>query len=100
MISLGVALRATPARWWDAHKRNITTWETCHRLLVVRIGEDDGDMNYKYDGKNDPRIHVKACIKAWKQRSADEWVHLFVHTLGNIPKNWYTEIELRRGPKD
>ena len=29
-----------------------------------------------------------------------EWVHLFIHTLGTIPKNGYIEIELRRGIKD
>lgn len=57
-------------------------------------------MNYKYDGQNEPRIHVGACIEAWKQRSVDEWVHLFVQTLGTIPKNWYIEIELCRGTKD
>ena len=51
-------------------------------------------MNHKYDGQDDPRIHVEACIEAWKQRSVDEWVHLFVHTLGTTPKDWYTKIEL------
>ena len=66
----------------------------------MRFGEDDGGMNYKYDGQNDPRIHVEACIEAWKQRSVDEWVHIFIHTLGLIPKNWYIKIELRRGTKD
>ena len=24
---MDLALRATPARWWQAHKVNITTWE-------------------------------------------------------------------------
>ena len=27
----------------------------------------------------------------------DEWVHLFIHTLDTVPRNWYTETELRRG---
>jgi len=44
-----------------------------------------------------PRIHTEACIKACKHKRADEWVHLFIHTLDTIPKNWYTETELCRG---
>ena len=27
----------------------------------------------------------------------DEWVHLFIHTLDTVPRNWYTETELRKG---
>lgn len=57
-------------------------------------------MNYKYDGQTDPMIHIEACVKAWQHRNVDEWVHLFVHTLDTIPKNWYTEIELRRGTEN
>jgi len=40
---------------------------------------------------------MEACVQAWKHRSADEWVHLFVHTLDTTPKNWYTKTKLRRG---
>ena len=81
------------------HKRNNTTWETCHRLLAVILGNDVGGMKYNYDGQTNPRIHVVACVKAWKHTKVDEWVHLFVHTLDPIPKNWYTETELHRGTK-
>jgi hypothetical protein len=79
--ALDVALQATPARWWVAHKRNIVTWETYHRLLIIRFGEDVGAMNYRYDGQTGPRVHIESCVKAWKHHSADEWVHLLVHTL-------------------
>ena len=48
--TLDVPLQATPARWWTAHKRNITTWEANHILLVFRFGDDAGGMNYRYDG--------------------------------------------------
>ena len=82
--TLDMALRATPARWWTAHKRNIITWETCYRLLVIKFGKYVGGMNYKYDGKTDPKIHIEACIKAWQHRSANDWVHLFVHTLDTV----------------
>ena len=40
---------------------------------------------------------MEACVKAWKLRNADEWVHLFIHTLDIIPKSWYIEIKLQRG---
>ena len=98
--TLDMALRATPARWWTVHKRNIANWETCHKLLAIRFGEDVGGMNYKYDGQTDPGIHSEDCIKSWKNRSVDEWVHLFVHTLDTIPKDWYTETKLRRGSEN
>jgi hypothetical protein len=25
-----------------------------------------------------------------------EWMHIFIHTLGTILKNWYLELEMRR----
>lgn len=94
-----MALRGTLARWWTAHNRNIATWETCHRLLAIRFGNDARGINYKYDGQNNPRIHMESCVKAWHHKDVDEWVHLFIHTLDTIPKSWYTETELRRGTK-
>lgn len=54
-------------------------------------------MTYKYDGQTDPRIHIEACVQAWKHKNVDEKFHMFVHTLDIIPKNWYTETELPRG---
>ena len=93
-------MRVTPTRWQTAHKRNIATWETYHKLLEIRFGEDVGDMNYKYDGKTDPRIQIEACIDAWQNKSVDEWVQFFVHTLDTIPKNWYTETEVRKGSEN
>ena len=95
--TLDVTLRATPARWWVAHKRNIATWETFHKLLVARFGDDAGGMNYSYDGQTNSRSHMEACVEAWQHINVDEWVHLFVHTLDTTPKNWYTETEQRRG---
>ena len=96
---LDVALRSTLARWWTMHKTNITNSETCHRLLAVRFGNDVEGINYRYDGQTDPMIDMEACVKAWQHRDVDEWVHLFVHTLDTIPKNQYTETELRKGIK-
>ena len=44
--TLDMALRATPARWWIAHKKNIATRETCQRMLVIRFGDDAGGVRY------------------------------------------------------
>ena len=54
-------------------------------------------MNYKYDGKTNPIIHIEYCIKAWHHKSIDECIHMFVHTLDSIPKNQYIETKLHRG---
>ena len=85
--ALDVALRATPTRWWVAHKENIATWEACHSLLILRFSEDVEAISCKYNALTDPRVHIESCAKAWKHRKADEWVHLFVHTLDTSPRN-------------
>ena len=92
---LDMALQATPGRLWAMHKKNITTLETCHRLLVVRFGDDVGGVSYRYDGHTNPKEHIEACIQAWQHQSADEWVHLFIHTSDTTPRNWYIETKLR-----
>ena len=98
--ALDVALRATPTRWWVEHKQNIATWKTCQRLLMIRFGQKLGELECQYNGEIDPRIHVEFFTKKWQHRSADEWVHLFIHTLDTNSRNWYTETELRRGIKN
>ena len=40
---------------------------------------------------------MEACIQQWSDIPEDEWVHLFIHTLDIVPRNRYTETELRRG---
>ena len=42
-------------------------------------------------------MHIEECVKVWQHRPSDEWVHLFIHTLDDMSKNWYIETELRRG---
>ena len=96
---LDMALRATPTRWWAMHKKNITTWETCHKLLMVIFGDNVGGFSYRYDGQMNPKAHIEACIQAWKEKSVEECVHLFIHTLDTSPRNWYTETKLRSGTK-
>ena len=85
--SLVVALRATPVRWWTTHQGKINTWETCRRLLMIRFGTDTGGIDLLYDGVTYPTPHIQACEEAWKSRSNDEWVHLFLHTLDSNPRH-------------
>jgi len=84
---LVVALRATPVMWWTVHQGNIATWEICRRLLMIRFGTDTGGMDSLYDGVTYPSPHIWAYEKAWKDKSSDEWVHLFVHTLDSNPRH-------------
>ncbi len=51
--------------------------------------ERDG-IQQKYTGESDPRAHIMLCEQSWLDILADEWVHLFVHTLDTVPMNWYT----------
>ena len=95
-----VALRATPTRWWPAHQRQITTWETCRRLLMVRFGTDTRGMESLYDGLTYPTPHIQACEEHGRTIANEEWVHLFVHTLYSNPRHWYMETELCCGTEN
>jgi hypothetical protein len=37
LLSLDLALKATPARWWGTHKESITDWYQCKQLLSIRF---------------------------------------------------------------
>jgi hypothetical protein len=37
LLSLDLALKATPARWWGAHKKTITNWYQCKQLLHIKF---------------------------------------------------------------
>jgi hypothetical protein len=82
------------------HQRNITTWDTCRRLLMIRFGADTRGMNLVYDGISGPTQHIQAYEEAWKDGSSDQWVHSFVHTLDSTPRHWYTETKLYRGTEN
>ena len=57
-------------------------------------------MDSLYDEVTYLAPHIQACEEAWKNRTNDEWVHLFVHTLDSNPRHWYLETELRRGTEN
>ena len=93
-------LRATPTRLWTAHQQHIATWDTCRRLLLIRFGANTKGLESLYDGVSGPAPHIWAYQEAWKDKSKDEWVHLFVHTLDSSPRYWYVETKLHRGTEN
>jgi hypothetical protein len=50
----------------------------------------------KYTGVGDPTDHVEQCRNIWRSIPKKEWMHMFIHTLDTIPKNWYLELEMHR----
>jgi hypothetical protein len=99
-LALDLALKATPAIWRGAHKEIITDWYQCKRLLCIRFGaEQTGKKQQKYDGLGTLAEHLEACKMLWKMTSSEEWSHHFIHTLEEIPTNWYMDQEMRKGTK-
>ena len=96
MAVIDLAVRATPARWWHAHKEHIASWDDFKRLMAMIFSTDKQYLQQKYTGESDPRSHIQSCEQNWSDILEDEWVHLFIHTLDQIPKNWYTETELHK----
>jgi hypothetical protein len=62
LLSLDIALKATPARWWGVHKQNIQDWYQCKRLLRIRFGaEQKRSATQKYNGHGTPAKHLEQC---------------------------------------
>jgi hypothetical protein len=86
LLALDLALKATPARWWGAHKETITDWYQCKRLLCIRFdAEHKNNKKQKYDGQRAPTEHLEKCRTLWKMTPPEEWPHHFIHTLEGIP---------------
>ena len=49
----------------------------------------------KYDGKNDPNIHLEEFQTLGVAQPKDEWVHAFINTLDEMSRSWYVSAELR-----
>ena len=94
---MDLAVRATPARWWYAHKENTASWDDIKILMAIRFIVNKEYVQQKYTGETDPRAHIQTCEQSWSDIPEDEWVHRFIHTLDTVPRNWYTETELRKG---
>ena len=73
--AMDLAVHATPARWWYAHKENIVSWENVKRLMAIRFSDDREYVPHKYTGESDPRSHIQTCEQDWSDIPEDEWVH-------------------------
>ena len=54
METIDLAVRATPARWWHAHKEHIASWDDFKRLMMIRFSNDKKRFQHKYTGESDP----------------------------------------------
>ena len=48
LYTLDHALKATPARWWGAHKKSITNWPQCRRLMEDKFKCTHEFLNYLF----------------------------------------------------
>jgi hypothetical protein len=94
LLALDKALKATPTKWWEAHKKNITEWVQCHTLLTMHFSDQDEGCEIQYTGQSCPKNHVKSCEEAWSDIPKEQWVHKFINTLDTTPINWYLQEEL------
>jgi hypothetical protein len=98
LSALDIALKATPAIWWGAHKETVKDWYHYKWLLCIRFGTEQGrNQLKKYDGQGAPVEHLEKCRVIWKMTPPKEWPHHFLHTLEGIPTNWYAYQEMCRG---
>jgi hypothetical protein len=94
MLALDEALKATPARWWGTHKKNIIEWVQCHTLLTTHFSDQVEGCEVRYTGQSCPKDHMQSCEEAWSNIPKEQWVHKFINTLDTTPINWYLQEEL------
>ena len=58
IAAMDLAVRATPARWWYAHKENIASWDDIKRFMAIRFSDDREYVQQKYIGESDPWSHI------------------------------------------
>jgi len=62
LLALDIALKATPAIWWGAHKETIKDWYQCKRLLCIKLGaKQKRSAAQKYNGQGAPAEHLEKC---------------------------------------
>ena len=96
METLDSVFKATAARQWNGHKKNIPSWKACQNFLRLRFMDQPQEVKSRFDGKNSPQEHLAKCYEVWQHVPQEEWVHRFVHTLDLIARNQYAEAELRQ----
>jgi hypothetical protein len=65
LLALDVVLKATPARWWVAHKKGMEEWLECRRLIQVRFDTKLEIIAKNYTRVSDPVVHVEQCKTIW-----------------------------------
>jgi hypothetical protein len=58
LLALDEDLKATLARCWEAHKKNIAEWVQCCTLLIVHFSDQDEGCEVRYTGQSCPKDHV------------------------------------------
>ena len=66
MLALDVALKATPARWWETHKQMNHDWGQCQRSMLVCFDDSEVYHDGRYDGWNDPTSNLMECYSLWE----------------------------------
>jgi hypothetical protein len=94
MLELGEALKATPARWCGAHKRNIAEWTHCHTLLTMHFSYQEEGCEVFYTCHICPKDHMRTCEEARGKIPKEQWVHKFINTLDTTPTNWYLQSKM------
>jgi len=59
------ALCAMPAQWWGTHEGTFDDWRSCGHMMKIRFGKPKLCIMEKYDGCDDPRMHLTRWIKAY-----------------------------------
>ena len=95
IFALDEDLKATPARWWGTHKKNITEWVECHNLLTMCFSNQAKGCKVRFTCQSFPKNHVRNCEEAWSNIPREQWAHKFINTLDTTPINWYLQAELR-----
>lgn len=92
LLAIEEALKATPTRWGATHKSSISNWHICHKLIEAQLGEVEHYKEKKYDKINYPHDHLVPCQTTWIPKPKEERVHVFDHTLDEVPQTWYAKL--------
>jgi len=52
------ALRTMPVCWLGTHEGTFEYWRDCRRMMQIRFGKPKLQITKKYDGCDDPRMHL------------------------------------------
>jgi len=91
------ALQVMPVNWWGTHEGTFYDWHGYRHMMQIRFGKPKLRINEKYNVCDESCLHLTRWVQAYGEEPQPEWVDLFYHTLDVIPRNWYTETELRHG---